>query len=807
MVSHETSGWWKGTANPFPRSAVAVRSGQGPAAPTIQTDAVKEVRRVIDEYVTQTLELRTRSLGGDLLPDDGRVIVIHGEFGTGKTHLVIDALERLARARERGLDPRFFYKVPVGGNFLTLYKDIMNDVGAFRMRKRVLEFYADVVKEEIEGHPFADLLVSQLESDKTNAQLVISKYGLREGALLARLRQRLGSVTDDDMYAQALMLLLQPELQEPVWRWFTGEIPGRMLRANGLTEAIDSDQRALEALGVVARVYRRNGRRFVLAIDEMEKLVLAGVLHDKGKIQAFQKLLEIFRRTGGLLIVAGLPDVLDIIPPGRGRVEDEVVPSRLNDEDVRWYIRESIETKFKGRGRGPFSDRGVACVSYLSNGLAREVVRLCYYSYQSASESGGPIDESTVQSVSAARSRMDVGDRVRQRVRDVLYREGYDPHEGWIFAGDIEAAVDFWIPVDGQDIGCAVLINDSILDETQADAVAGLISEVQPPGSRRGIVQVVSGNLPADLRLKLERALGTSPLIRYNQQSFDRDFARALQAVVDNVSVAETDQYPGSAEVRLLRQQTGRIARQQSTMLRLLEGRADREEQLLGTVERAVAESSDEPGTRPETGIPGADTAPDLPPELAELFRRAELTLAGYGDVREIIKRAFDVGGGEPGATLALAARFREGSALAAIGVVTFLAAVLDGFRASVHGWLEALDPEPGRGGEPTDSDLEQLSGICGTYQDLYSAAPLYQLDQLAALTGPAAGDGPDTSSDAIRRSERTRLSDALHEAFDRLGDRIYEAAVRNAGGERATGQAGTLRARSLPANQDARSL
>lgn len=798
MASREAPGWWKDTVNPFPRSAVAVRSARRPSAPTIETAAVKEVRRVVDEYAEETLRSNTGSLGGNQLPDDGRVIVIHGEFGTGKTHLLLDALHRVAKARDRGLDARVFYRVPTGGSFLPLYKDIMlNEVGAYSMRKRVLEFYAEIVAHELRGHPFRDLLVGQLESDKSDPQLVISKYGLREGALLAQLRKRLGAVTNDEMYAQALMLFLQPELQELIWGWFTGAIPGRTLRSHGLTEAIDSDSRALEALGVVARVYRRDGRRFVLAIDEMEKLVGSWTGRNQAKILEFGKLLEIFRRTGGLLIAAGLPDILEIIPPGKGRVEDEIVPSRLNDEDVRWYIRESIERRFPGKTDSPFTDKGAACVAYLSNGLAREVVRLCYYSYQAASENGNPIGELAVRSVSAARSRMDVGDRVRQRVREILDEQARDSHEGWVFDGIPEVTVDFWIPVDGRDVGCAVLISDSILDATQADVATALISSIRSPDSRRGVIQVVSGNLPADLRRKFEQALGTNPLILYNQQRFDQDFARALQAVVDSVSVSETEPYPGSAEMRLLRQETGRIARQQSTILRLLQ---DQEERLAGTVQQAHAGPSGEPeaGSRPETPEPGE--SPGLPPELAGMFGLAERSLTDYGDVRTFVQNTFGVAADERGATLVLASRMREGAAFGSVGVMTFLATVLDAFRSSVRGWLDSRGPDYGRAGAPTERDLEQLRGICETYQELYGVAPLFQLDQLPEITGlPGAAGKPDS------RSERTRRAEALHEAFDRLGDRVYEAAVRAVGGGESEGQPSTLLAGPVsgePGNQ-----
>jgi hypothetical protein len=345
MGTSESPSWWQGTVNPFPRAAVARTSTLRPDAPTIPTPAVEEMRLLIDEYVSGTLQTGDFAEKGELPPNDGRVIVIEGNYGVGKTHLILEALSRVAAGRKVGLDPRPCYQVAPGGSLLLLYTEIMRThVGPDEMLARVLEFYADIVADDLRGHPFAEQLVGELERDQVDPQRVVARYGLREGTLLAALHDQLSLVTDNQEFSKALILLLQPELREIVWDWFVGGIPGQLLREQGLTRPIETDIQALEALGVIARIYRRKKRRFVLAVDEMERLVLSWDRSDQGRAQAFKKLLEVFRRTGALLIMAGLPDIFEILPPETQRVDAIIEPSDLERDNVLWYIKRTMKS-------------------------------------------------------------------------------------------------------------------------------------------------------------------------------------------------------------------------------------------------------------------------------------------------------------------------------------------------------------------------------------------------------------------------------------------------------------------------------
>lgn len=763
--------WWQGTANPFPQAAVA-QSVPRPDAPTIPTPAVLEMRELIDEYVAGTTEVEQAEGPSPQVPDDGRVVVVEGDYGVGKTHLLSEALGRIEDARKAGLDPRPYYLVAPGGSFLLLYTEIMRYVGVSEMLARVAEFYADIVANDLRGRPYTDGLVARLERDEVDPQGIVADYGLREGALHDalhdRLRQRLSDVTADATFSRALMLLLQPEYRDIVWDWFTGGTPGQLLRELGLAEPIASDIRALEALGVVARIYHRNKRRFVLAVDEMEKLVLSWDRSDQARAQAFKKLLEVFRRTGALLIMAGLPEIFEILPRETRRVDAVIAPSGLERDNVRWYIVKRMQTVHDRRTVDPFTPDSIDNIVYLTGGLARDVVRLCYYAYDSAAATGKLITAEVVNKVALTRSRRGSRELVRNEIRRLLDEQARIVDVGWVFADIPGVTVDYWLPVDGQGAGCAVLFNDSILDAHQASLSTDRIAQVLSAEPRRAVIQVVSGYLPVELRQQIEGALHGQPLVVYSPSSFDLDFGKAVNTTLDAIVGVVAESSPGNSELRVIQEETSRLARQQAVMLRLIQESASREEQLLDAVHRTLA------GGAGLASSPVGDEAADLPAELGRLFHAAEESLTAFGDVQVFIDDTLSRSADEPGVPFARVHRLRDPDAFTSVGALSFLKDLLLAFQRSVQVWLRSSGSASEPAGAPTQTERERLRGICQTYDALYGVAPLFKLERLPEIMSSSGGERP-----AASRAGRTKRTESLRGALDGLGDRVFEIAVR----------------------------
>ena len=775
MAAVESRNHWRGSGNPFPPAAVARFSDLRPEVPTIKTAAVREIDSLVDGYLRATRVQGDdgKDTSGEHLADEGKVFVIEGEYGEGKTHLAIELLDHVQESRDQGqFQPRVIYHVAPGGTFLVFYTDLMSRViTADEILGRVREFYADIVANALRERPFTSALVRQLEDDDADPQMVVERYALQEGALRQELHRRLSAVTRDESFSRALILLLQPELRTRVWDWFTGKPPSQVLTELGIKKPIMTDAQALEALGVIALLYGRKNRRFVLVIDEMEKLVLTWDRSSNASAQAFKQLLEIFRAAGALLVACGLSDMFTVLPRDPARIDAIIRPSPLTADDVRWYVEETQERVSGVRMLRPFTEDSITYLVYLTGGVAREVVQFCYEAYDYAAETGHEITPGVVDTVARGRSSSGGMEIVRNDIDRLLSEQEWRADARWLLREPLDEVADFWIPAGERSAGCAVLISDSVLEAEYAAALGERVTAIKAVGRRRAVIVVVSGYLPVKLRQPLADALDGDPLIVYSPRTFDTDFTLAVKAAMNRISPVPI-RLPVSgqpdSELRWLRTETERVARQQTTTVRLLQELAARTEERLTAIQRAL-EGTLAPG--------GQARLEDLPAALEAMFGRAQHSVAAYGDVRKLVNEAFEVAAQEPGARFSLTHRLREPDAFSAIGVAAFLHEVLLGFREGVRAWLGALsrDHDPGEG--PTASERARLRGICRTYDSLYGVAPLFKLDPLPELARLTEGE-----PELVSRAGRSARREELRSAFDGLGDRVYEAAIEFAG-------------------------
>ena len=782
---------WRGISNPFPSAAVAHVYATPPDVLTIETQAVRDARRVVTGYLnaTRTPEAGNGPGGGDgpggHLIGKGAACVIEGDYGTGKTHLAMDLLARAEGARAvSGTDMRVFYQVVPGGTFTSLYTGLMKDhIGLGEMQSRVRECYSDIVADALRDRPFTEGLIDELRRGNVDPELVIDRYGLKEGALRDELRRQLREVTGNEAFGRALMLLLQPELGSLAWEWLVGGFPGTVLAERGITRPIATDIEAMDALGVVARLYGRRDRRFVLVIDEMEKLA-ADWDSDVTHAQALKRLLEVFRVTGSLLVMCGLPDIFEILPPDPGRVDTVIHPSLLTADDVRWYIGQTLRRAAGGDGLAPFTGESADYIVYLTGGVARDVLRICYYAFEEAAETGEEITAEVLRQVARYRVPNVGAERARGDIAETLAEQGWPADRHRVLGALPGVVADFWIPRGEEGAGCAILVSDSVLEDREARSLAEQAKAAASGGAERAVILVVGGYLPDDRRRWLEAELGPHALVAYRVRTFGREFAQALETAMERIggprprraapavpdapgvpAAGGIQAVPDSDEIRTLRAETRRIARRQDSTLRAVEELLRQSESLTDAVAQLRAGPA-----------PAEQTRPGLPAELETLFSRARSSLEAYGDVRGFLEKTFQIAARQPGERFPLTHRLRRPDAFSPIGIAEYLSDLLGGFRSSIQSWLAAVRPGPDRDGAPTAGEREWLRGICQTYDSLYGVAQVYKLDPLPDMI-----DLDDGRERAVRPS-RSERREELEAAFADLGDRVHHAALKAAG-------------------------
>ncbi|GAB3932815.1 hypothetical protein GCM10027614_02680 [Micromonospora vulcania] len=204
---------------------------QGTGGSTVVTAAIRDATDHLDDY------LRT---------GDGAVVAVVGDYGTGKTHL---AVELLAHARRvTGAAGRATYLDAPGDTFLSLHRRFLTQLSREAVR---------------------DLLVRYRTAPEAPASADSTDR------LVLRLREELSEVTTDPAFGTALALLLDPATEAAAWDWLSGNPPGPTLIAAGVAPSADVEATAVEAMGVLALLYGRRHERFVLVLDELDKILTA----------------------------------------------------------------------------------------------------------------------------------------------------------------------------------------------------------------------------------------------------------------------------------------------------------------------------------------------------------------------------------------------------------------------------------------------------------------------------------------------------------------------------------------------------
>ncbi|MCO6003638.1 ATP-binding protein [Actinoallomurus purpureus] len=722
--------------NPFPSSAVASIRDPDSALVTVETPAIREADRRLDDYLAH----RTTS--------NGNVLAVVGEFGTGKTHLLHHLLRRADLSGLRDINWR--YVDSPADTFLALYLErFIGRMKSEDVSARVRDYYAEIVARSLDG---LDLRVDVQEGFRDGSldpQTIAARLGLSSDLLLRNLQARLRAVTKNDAYGTALSLLLRPGFESAAWEWLGGSPPHQLLVERGVTTAIATDAAALESIGVFALLYGGQDHRFILMFDELEKILSADSRPETSTAQAFKKLLEVSRDAGAFLVLSG---VRDFLKPLGGDTLDRIGPpvrmSALSSTDVRRFIEESLREVLGERTIAPFTPETISYLTHLTGGNPRQVVQLCGTLYERAAGVSAVTEPMVREAVRENFESLTVDD-MRAEVRRLLNTRGWPFMRDHVYGDPSMPRVDYWVPVGGDDTGIALLLTDSVLEPAGRDRLEHRLRAVQEacPGSR--ILLIVNGLAP-DLAVPMEE----EPLV-YQPNRFAEDFDAALIGAVGRL-----ESRLGGDAFALVRERMDRMYQMQSHTQDHLEQFADSLDAMRSSYEQQLRVLRQEIEGIAQT-VPVAGL--EMPPQVRRLFDEAQAGLEEFDDIEGLIARAFtaDRDDGRV-ARRVLLQRLRRG--YQPIGVATLMRHLVTVFQGQVAGWYQAL-----RSVHPDRAELNRLAALCDTYDALYEQVPTFQLDDTARPAAPAPGLGPGRSGNR-----------EVRKAFERLGIRVKKAMLES---------------------------
>ncbi|MGH3549815.1 MAG: AAA family ATPase [Pseudonocardiaceae bacterium] len=743
--------------NPFPATAVA----SGAETVTVETPAMREARHLLAGYLTAPPK-----------SGFGNVIAIVGDYGTGKTHLAAELLRFIGRTAG---DTAHTIDIEAStGTFVLLYQKFVAQLDQMDVMCRVREYYADIVAEEVGLSELTADLAPRLRSGELDPVLVVDRLNLMGSDLLQRVRRELEDVTSKEEFSTALTLLLRTGFDRAVWEWFKGGVPDQILVDRSIKDPIATDADALEAMGVFALLYGHRGHRFVLVIDELDKLLSTSRDTNTATVDAFKKMLQVFAAANALLILVGLPDYIDAVGATVvERIGRIVRVSALTTDHTEEYIRRSQQEAGGAATLAPFTRDTVKYLVEITDGVARRVVRLCHHLYRKAVSEGGQVTQAMVREAARAQFGFFVNiESVRREVRRTLDAQGLRYFRNHPIGPDVKTRVDYWIPLSDTGSGCAVLLSDSVFGSREVRLLNERAILIKNAVAGAETLLIVVGYLPSALSQDLTDAFGMEPLV-YDHWTFNESLAAILSTrarLIEETSAEDP--------LTVVRNRVERMNRQQTNTQQFIE-------QLAAHVEAMRASSSHEfevirsdldgitqalqPAAVPQTPDQGAVPA-GLPRRVSALFDDASSALSALSRVDGVFREA--LAGADRSlsdaveARMAIRTRLASSKVFEAMGVVSLLRTLLTAFRDAVTDWYR-----PHAGGAVPDVDKVELGALCRSYDALYDFLPLFRLNELEELELPPGGAG-----ESFYQTVRSTREKNTYEALDGFGRRVQNA-------------------------------
>jgi Cdc6-like AAA superfamily ATPase len=718
---------------------------------SIETDAIRQAISHVTAYL--------RSSGEDA--HAGTVIAIVGDYGTGKTHLAVQ-LVRYARAELT--DPaNAMYLDATAESFIELYRRFMHKVGLSGVLSQVSDYYADVVADSLQSTGLTSDTVEWLGSRDLQPEQVVERMGLMESALLRKVQAALRDVTENKAFGTALALLLRKGFEHSVWAWLTGGHPDQVLVERGITKPIDSEVAALEAMGVFALLFGGRRRRFVLVVDELDKIFSLDKQPQPGTLAAFQSLLEVFAKAGACLVLSGLPDFRTVLGPSvRQRIAHTVTMAGLSKEEVA----EFVQLAQGGAGLDPFTMDSIGYLTTVARGNARNVIRLCHRVFRIVDDRGPEALVTHEVVEQAARELFGTlsSDDIHGVVRRLLDAAGFDYHHDFLLGAGEESKADFWITFPGREGGCAVLVTQSLLDSGNVTEVRRRIAAVKDAADSAEILVVVNGVLVEGAAIQVRELIGRDPLVHV-ERTFAEDF-RALVGAIGQLLVGPAVGEP----VVVLGQRIDLMARQNSSLYGFMEQLAEHFDTAHGSTERQLAAIQRRLAALPDADGAESSARSPLPPDVERLFREAVDVLEELTQLDVMLTEAFEPAPEED--QEAVHRRLRSVDFRDAAGRAVLMQKAVLEFRASVARWFGT---EATGGAAPTDEAEERLDQLCRAYDGISEYLPRFALDPLFELpTWSARNSGMVAAVNQAGR--RTRVERAL----ENLSPRVKRAVWRS---------------------------
>lgn len=388
------------TFNPFPAyPVVRLLDGlENIKAITIDTEAIIQSRNFVEQYAKQWQSKREK-------PDmqiTPLVVAIKGDYGTGKTHLLLDAAAGLAdHLNELKCSPIFIRLTCIGADPVTWYRAVL---GPTLMQpfvsEAIVDLYARAGQDVAAEVKLTGAAVAKLVEDPTLIHSLVRDNLLSSSAVNERFDSLLKQICKDceENVRRAFTAMVWGETSDAALQWLAGKTPTEYeLEKLGISNPLSLE---IEASGVIvglAAIHSYLGRPFGLMIDEMEHLTQYDLSQgNRNNLTWLKRLLEGLSSLGSIVYVAGhwsawengvQSDYLDRFSQLR-----PITLLKLTAAD----IENIVHTKIPNLDPKTFDDNKAQAVVEMTGGNMRRVMSLCHQLFKKTDGFSQPLERELI---------------------------------------------------------------------------------------------------------------------------------------------------------------------------------------------------------------------------------------------------------------------------------------------------------------------------------------------------------------------------------------------------------------------------
>jgi hypothetical protein len=372
--------------NPFPVEAVST-FGRTPLATYSRLSYFRTVDEELIEYWRSYIRQDLRY---------GAVIGLAGSHGSGKTHLLSWAA--LQARSSRHISTVVLYAKADGESFFDLCTALISDVGLDSMKRGVAEALRRTALKVVGRARATEDLADRISTPEELPKLY-EEQNLDEGQLRQLLAEDLAKTGLPEEIRRAV-LLCDTAQGDKAYQWLVGRRVvdlGQLGLPYQLSDLVDSrktssnsETTAIDALEVIAALFRIAEIPLILLIDQMEVLVDSNDIRLTTTYSLIKKLFEQMGDQSALMFIAGTPESWtklrrDIGPRLRSRTPIDI--GRLNAEEA-----EALLSAYT-RNKTGFTSTSAAVICRLAGGNPREILGIAYQAFRHTNGHVAGLDE------------------------------------------------------------------------------------------------------------------------------------------------------------------------------------------------------------------------------------------------------------------------------------------------------------------------------------------------------------------------------------------------------------------------------